>query len=88
MIEAANAFSINENDKRFSFGQDFEIDISEADVDDEDIKENPDAKNAKVIRLESGETITVEISTAILEDVGKICLADRHSSDSTIARSS
>jgi hypothetical protein len=75
-----------EDGKRFTFGQDFEIDISEADIDDEDIKENPDAKNAKVIRLERGETITVEVEEGI-EDTGKICLADRHRSDSTIARS-
>jgi hypothetical protein len=78
-----------EGDKRFSFGQDFEIDISEANVEDEDIKENPDAKSAKVIRLERGETIKVELSssTTILEDVGIICLADRDRSDSTIAKS-
>jgi len=75
-----------EDDKRFTFGQDFEIDISEADIDDEDIKENPDAKSAKVIGLERGETITVEVEEGI-EDTGKICLADRHRSDSTIARS-
>jgi hypothetical protein len=78
-----------EDDKRFSFGQDFEIDISEANVEDEDVKENPDAKIAKVIRLERGETITIELSssTTILEDVGIICLADRDRSDSTIAKS-
>jgi hypothetical protein len=79
---------ITEEDKRSSFGQDFEIDISEANVENEDIKENLDAKNAKVIRLERGETITVELSsTTILEDVGIICLADRDRSDSTIAKS-
>jgi hypothetical protein len=75
-----------DNNKRFKIEQDFEVDISRSPVNPDDVCEDTDARDAKKLRLERGETIRVTVGQSI-EDRGSFCLADKGESDSSIALS-
>ena len=72
-----------DNNKRFEIDKDFRVDISRSPVTLEDVCEDTDAKDAKNLRLEGGETIMVTLRG--IEDVGSILLVDKDLSDSSIA---
>jgi len=68
------------NNNRFEIEQDFEVVIEE---EPEDVCEDSNAKDAKKLKLERGETITVDLPK--IEDTGIICLVDKDRSDRSIA---
>ena len=72
-----------DNNKRFEIEKDFEVDISRSPVTPEDVCEDTNAKDAKNLRLERGDTITVTLRG--IEDTGRINLVDKDRSESSIA---
>ena len=73
-----------DNNKRFEIEQDFEVDISRPPVVLEDVCEDTDARDAKNLKLERGETIGVAVGPSI-EDRASFCLVDKSKPDSSIA---
>ena len=71
------------NNNRFEIEQDFEVIIEEEPETPEDVCEDSNAKDAKKLKLERGETITVDLPR--IEDTGRICLVDKDRSDRSIA---
>lgn len=87
LIHSAQIETENNNNDRFEIEQDFEVDIEEEPETPEDVCEDSNAKDAKKLKLERGETITVDWSFAEPGGIeaGRICLADKDRSDGSIA---
>jgi len=72
-----------EDGKKFTFGKDFDFQVGLHDRPDLIFK-NPDAKTAKNLKIERGETMNVEIK-GLREEI-RICLVDEDRSEVSIAR--
>jgi hypothetical protein len=76
---------ITENNKKFKFGRDFEVEL----VEDEDIFKDNDAKKADNMKFKRGETVVVELPRPS-EEADSVsptfCLADKDKSDNRIAK--
>jgi hypothetical protein len=76
---------ITENNKKFKFGRDFEVEL----VEDEDIFKDNDAKKADNMKFKRGETVVVELPRPS-EEADSVsptfCLADKDKSENRIAK--
>jgi hypothetical protein len=77
---------ITEDNRKYEFDRDFEVEL----VDDEDIFKDSDAEKANNMKFKRGETLTVELPRPS-EEADSVsptfCLADKHQSDNSIAKS-
>jgi hypothetical protein len=70
-----------EDGKKFTFGQDFDIEVDRP----QSTAKDSDAKTAKNLKIERGETMNVEIKGGLREET-RLCLVDKDKSDNSIAK--